>query len=189
MNKTCNKCGVSKPLDEFYNHKDCKDGKRPDCKECVIKRRRIYSQEHREEIAERSKIYGQNHVKEMAERSKRHYLKNREKMIKAAKLYREENYERLAECARKRMGYISMYKNKSCAAYLGIVIGERLCRYLFKDVQIMPNNNPGFDIICNKGKKIDVKTGCIHLNHGKHSNWIFHIKKKHHCRLFHLYSF
>lgn len=32
--KTCNRCGEQKPLTEFYNHKNTKDGKRTECKSC-----------------------------------------------------------------------------------------------------------------------------------------------------------
>ena len=68
-----------------------------------------------------------------------------------------------------------MYENKSCPIYLGIVIGERLCRHLFKDVEVMPYGNTGYDIICNKGKKIDVKTACIALQYNKYQYWNFDI--------------
>ena len=76
---------------------------------------------------------------------------------------------------RQRNGHISMYENKSCSSYLGIVIGESLCKYLFKDVEVMPMHNPGFDIICNRGKKIDVKTSSIRK--GKYPSWSFKIRK------------
>ena len=68
-----------------------------------------------------------------------------------------------------------MYENKLCPAYLGIVIGERLIRHLFKDVEIMPFGFSGYDMICNKGKKIDVKTACIGLQNVKYPRWEFHI--------------
>ncbi|MCK4668298.1 hypothetical protein KAU33_16215 [Candidatus Dependentiae bacterium] len=76
---------------------------------------------------------------------------------------------------RKRMGYQSMEENKSCSQYLGIVIAERLCRHLFKNVQVMPNNHSGFDIICNKGKLIDVKSAITTLSRGKYPQWAFTI--------------
>lgn len=33
--KRCSKCGDTKPLTEFYKHNGCKDGLRPDCKDCT----------------------------------------------------------------------------------------------------------------------------------------------------------
>ena len=70
-----------------------------------------------------------------------------------------------------------MYENKNCSLYLGVVIAERLIRHLFKDVQVMPNGNPKFDFICNKGKKIDVKSACVTLAHRKNPHWKFFIKR------------
>ena len=100
------------------------------------------------------------------------------------KEYREEHreerlkYQRLCyEIERQRIGNQSMYENKSCAQYLGIVIGERLCRHLFKDVEVMPNGFPDYDFICNKGKKINVKTACITFDKGGWHHWQFEIKE------------
>ena len=90
--------------------------------------------------------------------------------------HRKYNQEHRDE-AREKAGQISMYENKSCSKYLGIVIAERLIRHLFKDVKVMPHNNIGFDFICNKGKKIDVKSGCIQLNNGKYPKWVFKINR------------
>ena len=41
--KTCKRCGVSKPPGEFYDDKDYRDDKNPWCKECVSK----YNKEYR----------------------------------------------------------------------------------------------------------------------------------------------
>lgn len=71
-------------------------------------------------------------------------------------------------------GHKSMYENKDSAQYLGVVVGERLCKHLFKDVEVMPYGHSGFDLICNRGKKIDVKTACLL---GKRNQWQFTINK------------
>lgn len=102
--------------------------------------------------------------------SRKYYQEHREERSKQKKEYYENG-------GRELQGHLSMYKNKLCSQYLGIVIAERLCRYLFKDVEVMPNNNSGYDIICNKGMKIDVKSGCIVLHKSKYPSWQFHIKK------------
>jgi len=57
-----------------------------------------------------------------------------------------------------------MEKNKNCPMFLGCHIAERVLSHVFKDVERMPANNPGFDFICNKGMKIDVKSSCLHKN-------------------------
>jgi hypothetical protein len=40
--KTCTKCGKTKPLTAFNNHKTTRDGLRPDCMTCVQTRMREY---------------------------------------------------------------------------------------------------------------------------------------------------
>jgi len=41
----------------------------------------------------------------------------------------------------------------------------------------MRNGNVGFDFICNRDKKIDVKSSCITLAHQKNPRWIFNINE------------
>lgn len=76
--------------------------------------------------------------------------------------------------------YSPMDKNKECTAYLGIVVAERVLEKVFKNVKRMPNNNPGFDFICNKGYKIDIKSACLHFpKNRKNPYWHFNIEKNH----------
>ena len=53
-----------------------------------------------------------------------------------------------------------MENNKSCSQYLGIHIAERILSHIFHNVEQMPYNNPGYDLICGNGYKIDVKSVC-----------------------------
>lgn len=69
---------------------------------------------------------------------------------------------------------IPFNKNKECSSYLGVYIAERVLSKTFENVQRMPMNNHGYDFICNKGFKIDVKSACNRKSDG---NWIFNIKK------------
>ena len=46
MRKTCSKCGENKEFSYFYNNKVSKDGKRPDCIECVKANR--HTESHRQ---------------------------------------------------------------------------------------------------------------------------------------------
>lgn len=140
IEKTCNRCGITKPLDSFYSKRSGKYGRGAKCKECEKEIRAKNRQEHRKE---RNK-----HQKE--------YYK---------KVYREKS------------GHKPMDQNKSCTQYLGIVVGERLCRHLFKDVEVMPMHNPGFDFICNRGKLIDVKTSSTRSRKNKKPYWVFEIKR------------
>jgi len=65
-------------------------------------------------------------------------------------------------------------KNKDCAQYLGIYIAERILSNIFEDVIRMAINNKGYDFICKKGYKIDVKSVCFSNKEIK-DNWHFTI--------------
>ena len=58
----------------------------------------------------------------------------------------------------------SMKKNKYCSLFLGCHVAERVLSHIYKDVERMKINNKGYDFICNKGKKIDVKASCLRKN-------------------------
>ena len=90
--------------------------------------------------------------------------------------YRKDNREHYLKLHRKsyyKNGGNPMSENKECSAFLGIHIAEKVLSKVFKDVKIMPNNNPGFDFRCNHGKTIDVKSACINIQGG----WGFKIKR------------
>lgn len=180
--KTCSKCGKEKSLDEFCNQKSRKDGKVSECKRCKKERNGKYYQEHREEarkygknyrarnkekIKERNKKYCEEHKSEIKEKDAIYYENNREEILRKNKIRYEK--ERMLQ------GKKSMYENKFCASYLGIVIAERLVRHLFKDVKVMPFGNPNFDFICNKGKKIDVKSSTTCIRKNRSPSWSFNI--------------
>lgn len=65
-----------------------------------------------------------------------------------------------------------MGENKTCASYLGVYVAERVLKYTFKDVKAMPYGNPGYDVVCNRDKKIDIKCACL----GKNGQLTFHIR-------------
>ena len=68
------------------------------------------------------------------------------------------------------------YKNnKSCGDYLGIHISERILSHIYPNVQRMPHNNQGYDFICGKGFRVDVKSSCLRTQW--QGNWVFHIGK------------
>jgi hypothetical protein len=79
---------------------------------------------------------------------------------------------------RRRDGMKHMSENKECAVYLGVYVAERVLSKVFKDVEVMPYGHSGYDFICNKGKKIDVKAACsIIRKTGWSESWTFHIRR------------
>jgi hypothetical protein len=71
-----------------------------------------------------------------------------------------------------------MSENKECSRYFGEYIAERVLSKTFEHVVKMPHDNPGYDFICNKGHKIDVKSSVLHLYGGCTNSWswVFKIK-------------
>lgn len=79
---------------------------------------------------------------------------------------------------RYRNGSKPMSQNKSCSSYLGIHVAERVLSKVFDNVKPMSPTNHGFDFICNRGMKIDVKSSCNVTKNPKHSDrWTFTIRK------------
>lgn len=71
-------------------------------------------------------------------------------------------------------------ENKSCTLFLGIHVAEKVLSKVFKNVQQMLPNNPGFDFKCNKGMKIDVKSSVLNVDKRRPNDkgyWSFYIKK------------
>jgi len=63
-----------------------------------------------------------------------------------------------------------MVTNKECGDYLGCYIAEQVLSKIFKNVQRMPYGNHGFDIICNRDLKIDIKSSATG---DKRDGWMF----------------
>lgn len=116
MKKKCNKCGIEKPLEEFYRKKSNKDGYHYTCKKCSSEyqkklheknpekhnssARRTY-QKNKEKYTKRNrerwKEYNKKRKKtprnpeKTKENHKKYYQKNRDKVLKQCKKYRQEN--------------------------------------------------------------------------------------------------
>lgn len=87
----------------------------------------------------------------------------------------DDYYENVDKYYKRGIATGSSTTNKKCSAYLGIHICENK-KFLSKVINIIESmkcNNPGYDVICGKGKKIDVKCACL----SKNNTWIFTIKK------------
>jgi hypothetical protein len=73
--------------------------------------------------------------------------------------------------------HIPYMENKNCSNYLGRYIAETVLSNYFEDVQRMPYGHQGYDFICKKGYKIDVKSSCLYdIPHGNPA-WHFDISR------------
>ena len=92
--------------------------------------------------------------------------------IKGYKNPNEYNQKMLYE---RGMGSgLLMSENKECTKYLGVHICENK-EFLSKIINIvesMPENNPGYDVVCVRDKKVDVKCACLTVDN---SQWSFNI--------------
>ena len=96
--------------------------------------------------------------------------------IKHDYIRRPEIKKRNAEQALKRSrmyGVKPMSENRECASFLGVYIAEGVLSKIFKNVTRMPNNNSGYDFVCSKGFKIDVKSAVMIYPKGRSPIWNF----------------
>lgn len=122
-------------------------------------------------------IYGVSHRTQANKACKRYREAHQDKVRQTNKNYRNTNHKKVldwAENQRRKSGIKPAEENKKCPAFLGIHVAERVLSKVFEGVKTMPPNNKGYDFICNKGKKIDVKSACTHKTR---DSWLFHIFK------------
>lgn len=86
---------------------------------------------------------------------------------KCKSLYNKERSHRLGI-------YKPFEESKDCAFFLGIHVAERVLSRYFDGIERMPINNPGYDFVCKRGYKIDVKSSCLNKGKlGKLPGWTF----------------
>ena len=112
--------------------------------------------------------------------SRKSQITREQKLVYGRKYYQDhrEDFKTKGRDYRHRTGFCkSMSENKECSAYLGIHIAERVLSNYFDNVVRMPMGNKGYDYVCSKGKRIDVKCGCrLKQKHGSY-HWVFRIRR------------
>ena len=101
MSKTCTKCGVVKPLDDFHRYKTGAGGRKPHCKECVREYTRRYYEENRDKVRERKHRYYEENRDKRREYDRSYYEENRDKVREYKRRYHEENRDKIRECQRR----------------------------------------------------------------------------------------
>jgi len=91
--KICSKCGVEKPLDEFYKEARGKYGRGSQCKAC----RKQYFHGRKEEVSVYNARYNLEHKKEILQYNAKYYQENQEYLIQYAMQYRKEHSEEISQ--------------------------------------------------------------------------------------------
>lgn len=98
--KSCTKCKVEKPLEEFNKQKNGKFGRMSQCKACMAE----YREANREKISEYDRRYYEENLEKISERHRRYREANREKLVEKQRKYREENREKISAYRRRYYG-------------------------------------------------------------------------------------
>jgi len=93
-------------------------------------------------------------------------------LYKCKKCYVAANLIYVHETGRK----IPMSRAKKSSSFLGVYVAERALSNFFTNITRMPMNNPGYDFLCNKNKRIDVKSSCLRYRNHQSPGWQFTIK-------------
>ena len=97
--KICNKCNVEKPVTEFHDRKDSKDGKRNACKVCTCLQNKNTQKINKDKIIERRKKRYIENKEIITQKRKGYYLKNSETIKKRRKVYYKQNKEQINKSA------------------------------------------------------------------------------------------
>lgn len=148
-------------------------------REELLTKQREYRSQNQEEISTKRREYYQQNPEKTLARNREYYQQNREKVLEHNHKYRSQNREKVLEQKReyRQQNHPGQFmsENKDCPLYLGVHVAERVLSKIFNDVERMPMHNPGFDFICQKGYKVDVKASTLRLR-GDNSKgyWGFH---------------
>lgn len=88
MDKTCVKCGETKPVSDFYRN-------RCQCKVCCRLYKKKYNENNKEKVSAHKKKYNGNNKEKIAENCKQYRENNKEKIAEYLKQYRENNKEKI----------------------------------------------------------------------------------------------
>ncbi len=89
----CSRCGEIKPISEYTKSKSRKDGLCSICKICDRERGRQYYLGHLERERKKRKAYSESHKEINNQRGKAWYINNREKRIEQIKAYKESRLD------------------------------------------------------------------------------------------------
>lgn len=114
--KTCTKCQVEKPLDQFYKEPRGKDGLFARCKTCHLAATANWQKNNRDKVNGIARRYYQNNRETIARKSVEYYEKNRSTLLSKKKerrqLKRDEISEYQKEWYRRNPNKFSEYAHR-----------------------------------------------------------------------------
>lgn len=123
-NKTCNRCGVDKPItgEHFHKLKNSKDGFAGICKKCKSEVNKAYRDKNNNKEYQKKyhKKYREENAEELKKYKDEYYKENREELIEDSKDYYQENKETLN---RARIKYYN--KNREDILEKAIIRNQR----------------------------------------------------------------
>ena len=138
--KTCTKCKIEKPFEEFSKRSMSKDGLKPQCKQCCKK----YRLDNKKKILKLAKEYYIKKKDKIADKAKEYRLKNRDKISESKKEYYLKNKDIINQ--RKKELYI---KNKE-------VIAEKRKKYRLSNKEQLSEKNKKYRLK-NRDKIAEIK--------------------------------
>lgn len=107
IQKTCSKCGETKPLCEFSNDKYIKCGKKSNCKECDKK----YNEKNKHERNKKNRLYYKQNKKDRLNKCKIYYHLNKTEISERKKKYCKNNPTKKLERYKKSREYYAQNKH------------------------------------------------------------------------------
>jgi hypothetical protein len=86
-NKFCRVCLIEKPLSDFRNRNDSKDGKRNDCKNCQSEHNKLYNKSNAYKITIQRKSFYDENKERLLDIKKEYYDANKEVMKEKKRIY------------------------------------------------------------------------------------------------------
>lgn len=96
IEKSCTKCGLTKPLTEFQSNMACRDGKRPDCKSCCSLLSRKYRDKNKDVLKKRKRTYYEFHKERIMEQHRDYIMRNEDAVFLRLQAYRSKNRKRIS---------------------------------------------------------------------------------------------
>jgi 5-methylcytosine-specific restriction endonuclease McrA len=99
--KTCTKCGETKPLDRFHKKKWGKYGRASECKECSVARNRKIRQSNPKQYNAYSRKWKAANWEQKNKSDHRYYSENKEKVLAGCRRWQKANTDKVLEFGRR----------------------------------------------------------------------------------------